>query len=91
MEELSTEAKVLMGSIWSLPCYPSMEFKRPHIITEKMRKALDDLTECGFLSVEEDRLGGLKWTPTEDMKKSKIKVSKKFVEEHNFPMTTEGE
>lgn len=89
---LSVEAKVLIGCYWSLLMTEEIKFQRPHIISKRARKGFDELVEKGFLTVEKfnNHSPALVWKPTEKMySDQKPKVSRQFIIDNNFPLTTE--
>lgn len=88
MEKLSIEAKVMLGGFFGIMITDELYFKRPHIMTEKSRKGLDELVEQGWLTVDKKR-DGLVWKPTDKLKKERPQVSLEFIKEHNFKLTTE--
>jgi len=89
MAELSTEAKAVCGAFWGPMLTEKLTFQRPHILTQKARKGLDELTEAGFLTVEDEPGGGLTWRPTDKMRSERPRVSMAFARANKFPITTE--
>ena len=68
MNCLSFEARVVFASFWLRPMNLSeLSFKRPHIIGEKLRKGLDDLTDAGLLARTGSKSNGFTWKPTDKM------------------------
>ena len=89
--ELSVEAKVMLGGIWSRLGDTELSFRRPHIITDQARKGLDDLVEAGFLNTwthDNPHNDTRYWKPTYKMKDAP-KIPMSFLDENNFDLTTE--
>lgn len=91
MAELSVEAKVVCGAFWGIMGMTEVSFERPHIITKKARKGLDDLVTAGLLTVEKfnQHSAKLVWKPTGKMKTNKPKVSHEYIKANTFPITSE--
>lgn len=88
--DLSTEAKVIIGAMFPFGSKTEVSFARPHIMTPQCRKGFDDLVEAGYLTVEKFNrfTDKLVWKPTEKMK-DKPKISNKFIKDNTFFLTTE--
>ena len=90
-DELSTEALVVCGAFWGVLPTSELSFERPHVIHPRTRKGLDDLVAAGFLTVERfnNISDKLVWKPTERMKSERPKVSRAFMKDNSFPVTTD--
>lgn len=91
-DALSTEAKVMIGSMWSIIAAAQVRFDRPHIIHPRARKGLDDLVEAGYLTVETlNKMDGSPWIwkPTDKLKAERPRVPIDFIETNSFPITQE--
>ena len=91
MSDLSIEAQGMIGAFWMFSNQTEVTFQRPHILTKRARKGLDELVEAGFLTVRKfNRFSdALVWEPTDKMKTDKPRVSIKFLKENSFVITDE--
>lgn len=88
--DLSTEANVIYGGLYQMIPKNEVTFQRPHIMTEQARKGFDDLVEAGYLTVEPfNKYGALTWRPTAKLHKERFEVSRDYIKQHNFKLTSE--
>lgn len=91
--DLSIEAKVVIGGFFSILMTTELSFKRPWVIHPRTRKGLDELVDNGYLTVEKFNkyADTLVWKPTDKMLKERPKISRKFMEENSFPVMDESQ
>ncbi len=87
MQQLSKDAQSVAVCFFGFMPKVELVFHRPRIIHPRMRSALDELTEAGLLTTEDDKRGPKAWKATPELT-ALAKTLPRPREEDSVPLTT---
>lgn len=87
---MSIEAQVVYAGHWQLMKKKEITFRRPWVISDKMKKGLDELVDAGYLLCKQSN-GAVTYGPTDKMFNEKAYFNMEFLIEHGqFPIIDES-
>ena len=88
--ELSEDALGIAYVYWNQLKTSELTFNRPRIIHTRMRAALNELTDIGYLIRTDDKSGSMTWRPTPYFLKVAQKIKLPDFKKLNFPATVDN-